>query len=357
MVENLDDLDYLASEWALSLAPEWDDLLVSSLEMGAALVGGRWSALFLYDPSSGHLVLARMWGKGMVALQAGWQASQEDPEWRLVKGSASPILFNSRPRWFEAPNAPGSVRSHSCAAAAVMMRGSRAGVVEVVRDADAEGFVSTDLENIRLLANQISLFLRNGTLHRRLNQLASTDGLTGVYNFRYFQDRLAMEVERARRYDRFVSLIMADLNNFKRYNDLLGHQQGDVALRATAATLQRAVRRIDVVSRYGGDEFAIILPETDRQQALSAAGRIAEAVKEQVIHVANPEIEVTSLSVGMGISSYPYPAHGKEELVAQADEALYRAKRSPVRAIRLWEPVPRRATHKGRGAGVTSLKP
>jgi diguanylate cyclase (GGDEF)-like protein len=216
------------------------------------------------------------------------------------------------------------------------------GVLEVIRGLEDEPFLPADLKALQTVSQQLALCLRNGALHQRLNELAITDGLTGLYNYRYFQERLQMEVERANRYSRPVSLLMLDLDHFKRYNDLYGHPQGDSALRVTAVTLKSAVRRIDVAARYGGDEFAIIMPETGESQAMAAARRISAAIAEQEIP-APPGLEAERLTPSIGISCFPSIAHTREELIGQADEALYRAKRSRGRTIQLWQPSGRRS--------------
>jgi len=162
--------------------------------------------------------------------------------------------------------------------------------------------------------------------YTRTRRLASTDGLTELYNHRTFQERLAQEVDRANRYGRPLSLVMVDVDHFKTYNDTYGHPQGDILLRELARLLREASRTSDVVARYGGEEFALILPETD----IVNAQKIGRRLREQVERHAFPgEERLPSgvLTISLGVATHT-PAGTKEALLQNADAALYNAKRS-----------------------------
>ncbi len=331
------------AEWALGIVPEWDELLISAMELASSLLRARWCALFLLDRDRNRLLLATLWDQIDGRSAGSCELFPGSLEWRVVQESEPAVGARPAEEWFASREAPDGAALCPCACVPVDVEGARFGLVELVRDAGRDPFRAADLQALQLVARHIALWLTNSAVLRRLRELAITDGLTGVYNHRYFQDRLELELQRAIRYERPVSVIMLDLNHFKRYNDVLGHQQGDTALRLTAATIQRIVRRVDVVARYGGDEFAVILPETGALQALVAANRIHQALVGQNLTFPKGS-EVGRLSISAGISSYPELAGRKEELVSQADEALYRAKRSRTRPIRLWEPARRRAS-------------
>lgn len=151
-------------------------------------------------------------------------------------------------------------------------------------------------------------------------RLANTDGLTGLYNHRYLQDRLAQEIDRAERYKRPLSVIMADLDHFKLFNDAHGHPEGDVALIKVAQTLRRLVRAADIVARYGGEEFTFILPETSLEDAQVLAERARQCV-EALDLTANGEKVTLSLGVAPHVVG-----SSKEVLIRSADAALYQAK-------------------------------
>lgn len=152
-------------------------------------------------------------------------------------------------------------------------------------------------------------------------RLANTDGLTGLYNHRHLQERLKQEIERAERYGRPLSLVMADLDRFKRFNDAYGHPRGDEVLIQVAQTLRHVTRSADIVARYGGEEFTLILPETPAAEAGVLAGRARECVA--ALAIGDPENRVT-LSLGVAAHS---PGLTKEGLIEAADAALYAAKR------------------------------
>lgn len=156
---------------------------------------------------------------------------------------------------------------------------------------------------------------------RDLHDLAIHDPLTRVLNARAFADRLTAELIRNRRYKRPLSLLYLDVDNFKTLNDSRGHQTGDAALRLVADAMRRAVREVDVVGRMGGDEFAVLMPETDGILAQGAAQRLAEGIRTA--------FEGTpALSASIGIVSFSDTAATTDEVLRRADQAMYEAKRS-----------------------------
>ncbi|MBI3828332.1 MAG: diguanylate cyclase [Planctomycetes bacterium] len=165
-------------------------------------------------------------------------------------------------------------------------------------------------------------------------QLAVTDGLTGVFNHRYFQDRLLRDLNRAKEEGGFVSLLMIDIDYFKQYNDVNGHIAGDVALKEVAAVLRRNLKKDDLVARYGGEEFAVILVGLSRDQARFVAERIRVVIEQ--IDFPNEKILPTgNLTVSIGLAEFPGDAEERGDLIAAADRALYIAKRSGKNRVHL----------------------
>jgi diguanylate cyclase (GGDEF)-like protein len=160
---------------------------------------------------------------------------------------------------------------------------------------------------------------------RRTQDSAIYDELTRLYNFRYFQDRLVSETRRASRYETPLSLLMIDADDFKGLNDTRGHLAGNMALRRLASVLRKGVREVDVATRYGGEEFAILLPSTPKLAALKLGEKLRAAVERTAIG-ADDRRGGRVLTVSIGVASLPGDAAGAEELVDRADRALYVAK-------------------------------
>lgn len=155
-------------------------------------------------------------------------------------------------------------------------------------------------------------------------KLATIDGLTELYNHRYFQDMLRQQIELSKRYEQHFSLIIIDIDFFKKFNDTYGHQSGDAVLRQVAQTLKKNSRTTDYVCRYGGEEMSIILPNTSAEEALFNATRINKAVAERDFQVnAN---ETSNVTISVGVSTYPDNGETPEELIEYADKGLYYAK-------------------------------
>lgn len=156
-------------------------------------------------------------------------------------------------------------------------------------------------------------------------QLSRIDGLTELYNYTFFQQLLKTEVERAQRYEHQLSLLMIDIDDFKDYNDHNGHPAGDEALKRLSRVMSRAVRGCDYIARYGGDEFVVVLPETDQAEAAIIGERLRSLVEQTEFKVGSAKKKV-KLTVSVGLATFPQDAQNKEELIKRADEALYKAK-------------------------------
>jgi diguanylate cyclase (GGDEF)-like protein len=188
-----------------------------------------------------------------------------------------------------------------------------------------DGRVPSDqaLQVLEIFANVTASSLDNARYAAALEVRAVTDGLTGLFNHRHFQESLAAEVERAARYGLVFTLLMMDLDLFKNVNDRLGHPRGDEALRSVADVVCDVARTTDFAARYGGEEFVMILPGTSAKQAASLAERVAQGVREIALDVP----DAPRLSISIGIADYPACGRDRESLIAAADAALLFAKR------------------------------
>ena len=155
-------------------------------------------------------------------------------------------------------------------------------------------------------------------------KLATTDGLTELYNHRYFQEQIRMQVEQSKRYNTSFSLIIIDIDFFKKFNDTFGHQSGDAVLKEVAQTLRRNVRATDIVCRYGGEEMSIILPNTSKEEALLTAQKICERVASKKFKLFNGK--ETNVTISLGVSTYPSDGSTAVEIIEVADKRLYNAK-------------------------------
>lgn len=209
----------------------------------------------------------------------------------------------------------------------IISAGRCRGVLTAIRETDRELFSSFDVATAQLIAENIALHMQNEVVREEIGRLAIMDSLTGLYNRRFFEESLEREVARVKRFWQKLSLIILDVDNFKRINDDFGHPTGDAVLKNMAVILRSVTRQLDIVCRYGGDEFAVLLPETDEAGAMRVGNRITLAMEDFDLNGMLP----SSVHLSVGISGYPSPATTKRQLLQQADEAMYLAKRNASR--------------------------
>jgi diguanylate cyclase (GGDEF)-like protein len=188
------------------------------------------------------------------------------------------------------------------------------------------GQFSTDVEQwLRMLCQHAAVIMENALVHRQMETLAATDELTQLPNHRSFQDRIEEELSRARRNKRPLSLMMMDIDHFKKLNDTHGHPFGDAVLNQISAIIARCLRLEDFAARYGGEEFAILLPDTNRDGARETAERLRAEVNRTVF---THDMVSAHVSFSGGIATYPRDAESKAQLIENADKSLYVAKRA-----------------------------
>lgn len=205
-------------------------------------------------------------------------------------------------------------------------------------EAGADDFICKPFNKLELLARVKSL-LRIKHLHDELEQkireleaakkelyeLAITDGLTGLNNYRYFNEQLKHELSRAKRHNLNVSAIMLDIDYFKNYNDTNGHPAGDEVLRTIAKLIHSNIRKIDIAARYGGEEFALLLVETDKNSAAIVADKIKKIVEDYPF--INQETQPNNkITVSIGVATYPLDNNDPDQIISIADQRLYKAK-------------------------------
>jgi diguanylate cyclase (GGDEF)-like protein len=216
----------------------------------------------------------------------------------------------------------GFVETQSEVCVPLMFFGEKLGVLALDSE-QKEAFHEDDLQPLESVADICAAAIHNANNFDRVKQLAYVDGLTGIHNRRFFEMRFAEELERVGRFQGRVSLIMVDIDNFKKMNDEFGHLLGDEVLRSVSSILRQQLRKLDVVCRYGGDEFAIVAPETPIESAV----RVAEKLRRQIEQHHFPGVP-RRVTISCGVAEHPTNGATRDDMVAAADHALYFAKQT-----------------------------
>jgi diguanylate cyclase (GGDEF)-like protein len=268
---------------------------------------GELVAIFARDANAEEMLAARVPLAGSVS---GWAVAHKEA--LLIND------MNSDPRAFVVPETPTERQASIVVPLQVM--GNVSGVLSLDR-LGGRTFDERELDLVRLFGNQAAIAIQNARAYMEMERQAISDGLTGLHNYRHFQESLAAEVSRAERYSEEFCLLMMDLDHFKSVNDTVGHQRGDEVLREVAAALARCSRESDYLARYGGEEFAVILPRTPLKEARTVAQRICDQVRE-----IDPGARGVGISMSIGVAAFPESARDKDALLGAADSALLRAK-------------------------------
>jgi diguanylate cyclase (GGDEF)-like protein len=186
------------------------------------------------------------------------------------------------------------------------------------------------------------MFITNAQLHKEVEKLAVTDGLTGLHNHRHFQERLSEEFQRLERIPQPLSLMLIDIDHFKKINDVYGHPAGDTVLTNLAVILKKTLRGIDILARYGGEEFAAVLMGTESSGAKKMAERLRASVMNSPFFIDENKLTVT---LSIGLATHPHDAAAKDELINKADQALYYAKKNGRNQVCAWKDVAKKISH------------
>jgi two-component system cell cycle response regulator len=229
----------------------------------------------------------------------------------------------------------GEMKLRGLEAVALDSQGNKFGMFMMARS-EKGPFTRQEAATCLLITGQSAIVVDNIRMYEKIKRFAIADGLTGLYNHRYFQEQLEKEYSRARRFNLSLSLIMADIDHFKDLNDRHGHQQGDMILKGIAAIMRRSVRDIDLIARYGGEEFVVILPETPKKNAAFVADRIRKSLEEQEFTYSGGVMKAT---VSIGVSGQPDDEITNQlDMIAKADAAMYQAKKEGRNRVVLYSP-------------------
>lgn len=307
-------------------------LIVSTL---AGRLQAQQTALALYDEPSQRLAIVATHGYPSVLVEDLRIAPGEG-----VIGSVfttrKPLLVADANRELAGHPRRPRYRTGSFMALPLFTDSLALGVLTLADRADLQPFTHADLTVARALLAPAALALASSHLAERARELAhaaAVDPLTGLFNRRYFETRIEEEIQRARRYSLDLALLVIDADNFKTLNDLLGHLVGDRVLRVVSDTLRRSVRAFDVCTRFGGEEFAILMPGSNAASALQSAERIRQRIADYKFDpLPMPTHIHPTISVGVAVLA---PDNTPHDLIARADRALYVAKADGKNCVRL----------------------
>ena len=322
----LDELEVLYKIGIMLTSSESEnELLNSILEHSTKLTATPAGSIALYDDRSGSMDLVLSCGfDDKITGKTTWPVRKGGlTEYILNLGD--PLIINDIDKFDKVDR--GEIEKlgiKSLIAVPLIVERRSIGIL-YVDDFVPRAFTKHEISLLSLLATQAAIAIEKMQRFERNRMLAITDGLTGLYNHRYFAKSLKKEIKRAKRNNHQLSVIIVDIDHFKHFNDTNGHLQGNEALKCVASVLKQALRKIDILARYGGEEFAVILPETAKRQALQIANRICSMVRKESI----PGMESQStgrLTLSAGVATFPNDAKQDEKLTNRADKALYIAK-------------------------------
>jgi len=307
---------------------ELKTILDTIMKKAKRSTGAEAWTVFIMDEGTGELIFERTEGKKTKETQksrsmigegiAGWVAKGGMPV--LVPDVLQDKRFSRQiDRAF---NLKHKIKSVMC----VSFRscGKPLGVIEVFNKTRGEQFTREDFNQLITIIDESSIFIERALLYQKVEELSITDDLTKLFNTRYLDRSIEMEIQRSLRYGASVSLIFMDIDDFKKVNDGHGHLVGSKVLVEVGQILIRNLRSIDVVVRYGGDEFVIVLPHTPAAPAAQIAERIRKAVERNIFF--EKDGHGLRITASFGVASYPETARSKEELLRLADEAMYKVK-------------------------------
>lgn len=335
--------DMAAMHQELSFFQAVSSYLTSSLELGeilgrimekmkAMIKAESWSVL-LVDQETGELVFEKTNTRKTKELQkirlklgegiAGWVAREAVPvvvpdvskDERFTGKIDKAILFKTK----------------SLMCVPMTIKDQVLGVLEFVNKTTGEPFGREDLDLLLRLVDVTAVAVERTSLYQKMTELALTDDLTKLFNSRYLNRTIEIEIQRSTRYKTSVSLIFMDIDYFKRINDHYGHLIGSKVLVEMGQLLLKSLRSVDIVARYGGDEFVVVLPQTTPNAAALIAERMRKSIEQNTF--LKKEGYALKLTASFGVASYPESARSKEELVKIADEAMYKVKHQTRNAV------------------------
>jgi len=319
---------FINSGKALTSTLEFNKILRVIMEQAQRLIKcDAWSLLLLDEDRQELRFVAAKGSKGRGIKKFRLKVGQGIAGWVAKTGQPLMIHDVRKDRRFnQAVDRITRFKTRSVLCVPIVNKKRTIGVLEMINKLNREPFDEKDQDLLRKLVDQAAIALERAMLYERMSNLAITDDLTKLFNFRYLDEILDREIERCRRYGSVLSLIFFDMDYFKHVNDTHGHLMGSKVLIEVAHILVENLRTVDIIARYGGDEFVVALPETNVQAALRISQLLHKSLKAHAF--LKEEGLGIKMSASFGVAGYPEHARTKRDLVRLADQAMYQAKNS-----------------------------
>lgn len=310
----------------LTSSKELNDILIAIMKKTKEMTNAEAWSILLIDEETGELVFEKTGNKKLPKIEkyrlkrgegiAGWVAQEGIPV--IVPDVSQDERFSSR------LDKQTHFKTRSLMCVPIKSQGRVIGVLEVVNKVTGEPFTKEDLDLLMRLIDYAALAIERTSLYQKMAELVVTDDLTKLFNTRYLNRTIDIEIQRSNRYHTSISLIFIDVDYFKNINDQYGHLVGSKMLVEMGQLIIKSLRSIDIVARYGGDEFVVVMPQTSPKAAAQIAERLRRSVEQNVF--LKKEGYALKMTASFGVASYPESAKSKEDLLHLADEAMYRVK-------------------------------
>lgn len=324
---------------ALSPIMDEEELLKKILDKSTELVGAKHGSLMLLDGERKELVVKAIKGINKKLVEHLRIKVGEGISGRVLETSTPLLVKNiEMDHRFKKQNRP-RYETGSFLSIPLSVRSTPIGVLNISDKINGEVFSDEDLDLLLSFVFYATVALERSKFYHmseELRKISITDPLTNLLNRRYFFERISEEIERSKRDGKPFTFMMIDIDNFKKFNDSRGHLVGDEALRRVSRAIIHTIRTIDVASRYGGEEFSVLLPLTDKESSLIIAERLRQEV-EKIYFEKTEKLPEINISVSIGLASYPLDAEDATELINHADKALYYAKENGKNRVILFE--------------------